>query len=134
MNRQLNDCPYKKINNEIAVFDASPHQLVSLLYSGLLQQLSIAKGCIVRFDIEAKCIAINKSIRILGGLCEYVNEDIETSSIGKNLIELYCYMIRRLSEANSTDDEKIIDEVINLILPIKESWLNINPRPKNIIN
>ena len=134
MNKQFVKCPYKKINTQTAVIDASQHQLVSLLYSGLLEQLSITKGCIDRCDTEGRCSAINRSIRILGGLCEFIDLDVADSSLATNLMNLYSYMIRRLSEANILTDGKIIDEVINLIIPIQASWISMSSNTQKILN
>ena len=60
----------------------------------------------------------------MGGLCEFIDLDVADSSLATNLMNLYNYMIRRLSEANILIDGKIIDEVINLIIPIQASWIS----------
>lgn len=130
INKKFENCPYKKINDQTAVVDASPHRLVSVLYSGLLEQLSITKGCIDRIDIEGRSRAINKSVFILGGLYECIDEEIGNGYLAGNLKDLYNYMIQRLSAANITSDEKIIDEVINLLLPIQKAWLVISIGPQ----
>tara|TARA_B100002019_G_C21200804_1_gene563908 strand:+ start:492 stop:896 length:405 start_codon:yes stop_codon:yes gene_type:complete len=134
MNKQFDKCPYRKINTQTAVIDASPHQLISLLYSGLLEQLSITKGCIERSDTEGRCFSINRSIRILGGLSEFIDLNVASGSLARNLMNLYNYMIRRLSKANILSDEKIIDEVINLIIPIQASWISVSSKTQKIIN
>jgi flagellar protein FliS len=42
--------------------------------------------------------------------------------ISQNLESLYDYMTRRLTEANVTNDIAMLDEVANLLLPIKQAW------------
>ena len=85
-------------------------------------------------DTEGRCSAINRSIQILGGLCEFIDLDVADGSLAKNLMNLYNYTIRRLSEANISTDGKIVDEVINLIIPIQASWVSMSSNTQRIIN
>ena len=41
------------------------HQLVSLLFEGILQSIATARGALARGDIAAKCAAVAKALRIL---------------------------------------------------------------------
>jgi flagellar protein FliS len=48
-----------------------------------------------------------------------------------NLFALYDYMIQRLTDANVQNSLKIMDEVINLMLPIKTAWAQIPEAAKH---
>ena len=45
--------------------------------------------------------------------------------ISQNLFSLYDYMIMRLSEAHVQNDLNILDEVSNLLAPIRDAWAQI---------
>ena len=47
------------------------------------------------------------------------------SEVGQNLYSLYDYIIQRLTDANIQNSLKIMDEVITLMLPIKNAWAQI---------
>ena len=45
--------------------------------------------------------------------------------VSTNLFNLYDYMVQRLVDASVQNSLKIMDEVINLLLPIKTAWSQI---------
>ncbi|MGB4006908.1 MAG: flagellar export chaperone FliS, partial [Halanaerobiales bacterium] len=52
-----------------------------------------------------------------------VSLDMEQGGeIARNLYNLYDYMNRRLIQANIRKDPALVDEVINLLSSLKESW------------
>ena len=56
---------------------------------------------------------------------------METNAdISGNLFALYDYMIQRLTDANIQNSLSILDEVINLMLPIKNAWAQIPENAK----
>lgn len=116
---------YKRVSADTGVSAADPHQLVSMLFDGLIQSLNAARGAMERGEIEAKGQAIGKAVRILEeGLKAGLNMP-QGGGLASNLRGLYDYAIQRLSLANLRNDRALITEVINLIEPVAESWKQI---------
>lgn len=116
---------YRTVQLETSVSEASPHQLVSLLFDGLLQSLAAAKGAILNANIPAKGSSIGRAVRILE---EGLKAGLDTERGGElaaNLRSLYDFCIFRLTDANLRNDVAIIDEVISLIQPVADGWNEI---------
>ena len=116
---------YRNVQLETSVSEASPHQLVSLLFDGLLQSLAVAKGAILTANIPAKGTSIGRAVRILE---EGLKAGLDTERGGElaaNLRSLYDFCIFRLTEANLRNDVAIVDEVIRLIQPVADGWNEI---------
>ncbi|WLD57032.1 flagellar export chaperone FliS [Salinispirillum sp. LH 10-3-1] len=111
---------YQAVGTETSIMDADPHKLIQLLIDGALARMSAAKGHIQRNDIEQRNKMLNSAINIISGLQESLNMD--AGELSMNLERLYDYMTRRLFEANMRNDEKIVDEVIGLMMEIKTAW------------
>ena len=47
------------------------------------------------------------------------------AEVANNLFALYDYMVQRLTDANIQNSLSILDEVIALMLPIKNAWAQI---------
>ena len=50
---------YKRVAVDTGVQSADPHQLVGMLYDGLLQSLHQARGALARQDVAAKGTALH---------------------------------------------------------------------------
>ncbi|HET8938177.1 MAG TPA: flagellar export chaperone FliS [Polyangiales bacterium] len=118
---------YANVGVNTSVESASPHKLVLMLYDGLLKQLRIAKVHIERKEIAPKAAAISKALAIVDqGLRPGL--DLEKGgSIAAQLLALYDYSGERLLQANLRNDAAAIEEVIQLIEPIRSAWAQINP-------
>ncbi|MCB1771331.1 MAG: flagellar export chaperone FliS [Candidatus Competibacteraceae bacterium] len=120
---------YHQVNTQSGVAYASPHRLIQMLMDGALERIAVAKGCIQRQDIVAKGKQIGNAVDIIGGLREGLNGEVG-GEIAVNLDALYDYMQRRLLEANLHGDIAILDEVADLLRPIKEAWDVIGEAPE----
>lgn len=115
---------YKKGNLKQEVALADPHKLTLMLMQGALEKMAYAKGCIERKEFEGKSEHLSKVNAILVNLRDTL--DLEAGGeVGDNLYALYDYMIGRLTDAHIQNDLQIVDEVINLMLPIKNAWAQI---------
>lgn len=112
---------YQQVNTESSVAYASPHRLIQMLMEGAFERIAVAKGCIQRQDIAGKGEQIGKAIDIVGGLREGLNHEAG-GEISVNLDALYAYMQKRLLEANLRSDPALLDEVADLLRPVKEAW------------
>jgi flagellar protein FliS len=115
---------YKKGNLKQDISTADPHRLTLMLMQGAVDKLAYAKGCIERKDFAQKAEHMSKVSAIIMNLRDTLDMS-ENSEVAGNLFDLYEYMLQRLVDANVQNNVKIIDEVIALIMPIKDAWLQI---------
>lgn len=122
---------YKK-SARTGVEEATPHRLIQMLMDGVLDKVSAAKGFMQQEGadaIAAKGEQISWAISIVDGLKVSLDKSAG-GDIAANLESLYVYMSKCLLEANLHNDEKKLDEVIDLMKTIKEGWDQI---PQDII-
>ena len=112
---------YKKTNLEAELSFADPHRVIQMMYEGLIERLSQAKGAIMRHDYEYKADRISKAVGIINGL-QSALDNRSNPELGQRMFALYDYMKELLTKASVSLDTAPIDEVINLILPIKQAW------------
>lgn len=112
---------YAKLNKSTAVEEATPHQLIQMLYQGALDSLQQAMGHMERKDFEAKGKSVGRAISIVGGLQGFLDHE-KGGDIARNLDNLYEYMMLRLYEATSENDQDKLREVAGLLRQIKEGW------------
>ncbi len=112
---------YQTVNTQAQVFDASPHRLIQMLMEGGLSRLAQAKGAMERGQVALKGELLGKAIAIIGGLREGLDLR-QGGELAANLDSLYEYMIRRLLEANRSNDIAALDEVSSLLREVKSGW------------
>ncbi|MDX7990824.1 flagellar export chaperone FliS [Xenorhabdus littoralis] len=118
---------YAQVDLESEIMNASPYQLIQILFNGALSALRRAIILMQQGNIPEKGLAISKAINIIdNGLKEGLDFE-KGGEIAQNLFALYEYMSRRLLHANLRNDEKAITEVINLLTEISDSWRQIDP-------
>ncbi len=119
---------YRQVNAESAVDYASPHRLIQMLMEGAMDSLTKARGHIERGEVIAKGEQIGKAISIIGGLREGLNLE-SGGELAANLDSLYDYMQRQLVESNRRSDSLLIEQVADLLRPVKEAWDTIGATP-----
>ena len=112
---------YKTVDVRSSVASASPHQLIAMLYDGALTALANAKGCILRNDIENRTKQLNKANSILLALQDYLDLG-KGGEIANNLYALYGYIVQGGISANRDQDAEKIQELIELLLELKQGW------------
>lgn len=115
---------YKKGNLKQEISQADPHKLTLMLMQGALDRMAYAKGSMERNEYEAKAEHLSRATAILINLRDTIDLSLN-AEVGDNLFGLYDYMVQRLTDANIQNNLKIMDEVINLMLPIKNAWASI---------
>lgn len=116
---------YQRINVETSMHTIDQHQLVSLLYEGLLSAIATARGALARGDVLTKCNSVAKATRILEeGLSTALDREMG-GELAENLGALYDYCLRRLILANARNDDAMMEEVMRLIEPIALGWNEI---------
>lgn len=113
---------YQRINVETSMHTIDQHQLVSLLYEGVLGAIATARGALARGDVQAKCNSVSKAVRILEeGLMTALDRSAG-GALAENLGAVYDYSLRRLILANARNDDALLQEVARLIAPIAQGW------------
>jgi len=119
---------YRTVRSHGLVADASPTRLVQIMFEHILTNLATAHGCMSRIkdnmplsEVTLKLGAMNKAIQLIGQLNATLDME-RGGQIAENLRALYEYMLVRLTLANSTNDNRIIDEVAGLVRGVKKGW------------
>lgn len=115
---------YNAVHLKTAVSEASPHDLITMLFDGALTAIVRAKGLMEQKQMEAKGEQIAKASRILVHLKGSLNME-EGGEVAANLDSLYDYMIQRLATANIQLDVEMLDETAKLINEVKAGWVEI---------
>lgn len=113
---------YRQVGVQSCVDGANPHQLIQMLFEGLLQSLNEARGAMQRGEVEAKGRLIGKSVRILEEGLKGALNPAQGGEIAANLRALYSYCVARLTLANLRNDVAPLEEVVALISPVAQSW------------
>ena len=99
----------------------SKERLIVLLYDGAIKFMKLAVQELEARNYQAKGKYINKAQDIINEL----NAVLDISAGGEiaaNLRKLYGFMHRRLSDANIKRDPQMIQEVIQLMEELNQSW------------
>lgn len=112
---------YNQVNIESSLLAASPHQVILMMYDGLLESIAKVKGAIERKDLETKSKQMTKAVNILDALENSLDADAEPE-ISKNFSALYGYCINRLNEINISMDVQGLDQVIEFLKPLRDAW------------
>lgn len=112
---------YQQIDIRARVESANPHQLIALLYEGLVGALTASRMAIEYGDLAAKSHHISRSMGIFKALDDALDDSVE-GDFPHNLHALYGYMSQKTLEASHHLDVKLIDEVLELVLTIKSGW------------
>ncbi len=123
---------YQQVGLESAVMNASPHELIVMLFDGALSALVRARLFLESGQIAQKGETLSKAIAIIdNGLKAGLNMEVESELPG-NLAALYDYMVRRLLYANLRNDIDAIFEVEGLLNNIADAWKQIGHNASSI--
>jgi len=104
--------------------EATPYQLVAMLFQKLLDNIATAKGAIAQKDYAKKGAQISNAIAILGVL-EGSLDHSQGGDISENLSALYTFSSEKLFEASTNNDIELLNEIALIIIPIKSGWDSI---------
>ena len=93
-----------------------------MLYNGCIKFILQAKKAIDDKNIEQRNYNIQRAQAIILELMSTLNLDYE---ISKQMLPLYEYMNRRLTEANVKNDPAILDEVNGLVAEFRDTWKEV---------
>lgn len=99
-------------------------ELIQMLFDGLIDSLSAAKGHIEHRNIEEKSKALARASRIVVGLQAALDLD-KGGDLAANLNELYGYVVRRILHVNIQNDLGALEEVRSLVTEVREAWRQV---------
>ena len=116
---------YANVGFETGINSASPHQLITLLFDGILVAISKAKQHMISQEILEKNEAISKATLLIdSGLRAGLNLE-QGGELARNLDDLYNYMLNRLMLAHLNNQPELLDEVYGLLTDNKDAWTTI---------
>lgn len=111
---------YKKLQ----VDTASPIGLVIMLYDRTIALLNKAKDEISEKQYEAKGHTLDKATDIVFELLTTLDKD-KGGEIASSLSDLYNFVLREITNANSKLNIKSLDNAIKILSELRESWDSI---------
>ena len=116
---------YRAIDLDTQVSCASPYQLVLVLFDGLLDELSRARGHIETRHYDLKGQSLEKCMNIINALNSTLDHE-QGGELVISLSRLYDYCLHRLVEVSASLSISGIDEVMLLLEQIREGWEGVN--------
>ena len=112
------------LENRISL--ANPLELVQILYESAIGSVERARRHLKDGDIAGRSKEISQASAILIELASSLNREADPH-LAENLLELYDYMERRLTEANFRQEEAPLVEVSTLLVTLLEGWIHCQP-------
>ena len=119
---------YRHVGTVTAVSQASPHQLVMLLFDGAIAAVLQARHAIATGDLDTKRTTITKAMRIIDEGLKASLESHGDPTLSANLGALYEHMVARLFQANLKGADAPLEEVARLLGDLRATWAEIAPR------
>ncbi|QNK02584.1 flagellar export chaperone FliS [Dyella telluris] len=115
---------YQDTSARGSVEGADRHQLTGMLYDGAIDRINQARGAMRRGDVPAKGTHFARAHAIIGELRGSLDH-AQGGPLAARLDALYDYASRRLLHAQLNNDERAIDEVVDLLTPVRDAWQQI---------
>jgi flagellar protein FliS len=115
---------YGQVKNVTGVAQSNNVELIQMLFDGLVESLSAAKGHIQHNSIAEKGKAISRATRIVLGLQGALDFE-KGGDLAINLNDLYNYVTRRLLHINLRNDLVALDEIYGIMTEIREAWKQV---------
>ena len=123
--RQDADMPlpnaYAQYNNS-KVLTASPAELTMMLYDGAIKFCNMAIVAVENKDIQKAHTNITKTERII----DYFRQTLDMKyPVAKDFENIYVYLDRRLVQANVKKDKEILEECIEHLRSVRDTWKEV---------
>lgn len=113
--------------NRSRILTASPAELTLLLYDGAIKFCNLAIVAIEKKDIPAAHTNIVKVEKIIEEFRSTLNRDYP---VAEDFDRVYCYLLRRLQDANVKKDIDIIDEILEHLRSMRDTWKQVMQQTK----
>ncbi|MBC7603497.1 MAG: flagellar export chaperone FliS [Ramlibacter sp.] len=119
---------YRQIETGTAVSEASPHQLVMLLFDGAISAILQARHALETGDMPTKIATVSKAMRIIDEGLKASLESQGEPQLEESLKSLYDHMVSRLFLANLHNSDVPLAEVARLLGELRSAWAAIAPK------
>jgi len=116
---------YVQTGIETGVPEADPHQLIQMLFEGVLAAVADARMKLSIGDIPGRGQAISKAISIIEDGLQSSLDVKKGGEIADRMNALYAYVISRLLDANLHAREEGLQEASRLIGELHSAWKTI---------
>ncbi len=113
------------------VSTAEPLKLVVMLYEGAISALRQAKEKMAAQDAGGKGLCLSKALDIIAELNASLNFQ-DGKEVAANLFHLYNFMTAHLTRASLEWDQKAVDEVMGMLISLKEAWKEVEQKQKKL--
>ena len=113
--------------NRSRIPTASPAELTLLLYDGAIKFCNLAIVAIEKKDIPAAHTNIVKVEKIIEEFRSTLNRDYP---VAEDFDRVYCYLLRRLQDANVKKDIDIINEILEHLRSMRDTWKQVMQQTK----
>lgn len=107
-------------NNKVAT--ASPAELTLMLYDGAIKFCNIAIMALEEKDLEK---AHNNIIKVENIITEFQITLNHNYPVAKDFDAVYTYLKERLIQANVKKDKEILDEVLEHLRTMRDTWKEV---------
>ncbi|MEK6576147.1 MAG: flagellar export chaperone FliS, partial [Nitrospirota bacterium] len=112
---------YVKEYGKVSISTASNEMLLLMLYDGAIRFIQQARAGIREGDMAGKRVSVSSAIAVITELLDSLNTEIGGET-AENLQKLYLYMNEQLIKANLKNDASLLDEVLSLLVTLREGW------------
>lgn len=104
------------------ILTASPAEITLMLYEGAIKFCNIAIMGVEQHNISKAHNGIMKTQRIIE---EFQITLDRKYPVSKDFDEVYTYLLKRLREANITKDKEILEEVLDHLRTMRDTWKEV---------
>ncbi|SCP97816.1 flagellar export chaperone FliS [Anaerobium acetethylicum] len=119
---------YSAYNNN-KILTASPAELTLMLYEGAIKFCNIAIMGIEQGDIEK---AHNNIVKAGNIISEFQTTLDEKYPVAKDFDAVYSYLIQRLFDANLSKDAAVLEEVLEHLRMMRDTWKEVMVRSRAV--
>ena len=109
------------------ILTASPAELTLMLYEGAIKFCNIAIVAIEEKNVEKAHINITKVQNIIA---EFLSTLDHKYPVAKDFENVYNYLMDRLMEANMKKDKEILEEILEHLRTMRDTWKEIMEQNK----
>lgn len=117
----INKNPYAQYQNS-RILTASPAELTLMLYDGAIKFGNMAVMAMQQKDIEKAHVNLKKVQRIVAEFRATLDMKYP---VAQDFDRVYVYLERRMTEANLTKDPEIMEEVVDHLRSMRDTWKEV---------
>jgi flagellar secretion chaperone FliS len=118
---------YVQTGIETGVSEADPHQLIQMLFEGVLAAIADAGVKLDAGDIPGRGQAISKAIAIIEQGLQPSLDTTKGGELADRMNALYAYIVTRLLHANLRGEQEGLYEATRLVSELHAGWKAIGP-------